>query len=335
MDGTLALPAANLAPSTFARTPLRSADDLRRAVLAEPGAFLRSNSSGLDRVLRLDPAGDVLELQSGATWRALADHAAHAVPELARFADDPWMPRTVGQSVAENAPGPDGCPLVAHVQTVALVTPDGLLRGTSRDTDSELFALTVGGYGAFGIPYSVTLRLSSLARSAANPARIETLDLQPAGTQPTDRLVLYVPPEHAEAMLGDARAQSHAWRVPIARIEVRCTQAEAQTRLRWACREYAALALHVHRPGGLGGSVRAFQFQRALIEAAVACGGSFLLSPKAPVAREHVLHCYPTLTTFLADRQRYDPNDRLTNDWTRHFRALLRRDTCEVRWSRA
>ena len=167
MHGTLALPSADLALHAFARRPLRSADDLRRAVLEQRGSPLRVDACGLDRVLRLDPAGDRIEAQSATTWRALAAYAADTAPELARFAQDTWLPPTIGQSLAKNAPGPDGHPLIAHIDAVALVTPDGQLRRASRSADSELFALAVGGYGAFGAPYSVTLRLSSLVRCAA------------------------------------------------------------------------------------------------------------------------------------------------------------------------
>jgi len=333
MHGTLVLPPADLAPRAFEKTPLRSADDLRRAVLKFPGALLRAGSWGLDRVLRLDPAGDLVEAQSATTWRALAEHAANTVPELGRLAQDTWLPRTIGQSLAQNAPGPDGFPLVEHIEAVALVTPDGQLRRASRTADSELFALAIGGHGAFGVPYAVTLRLSSLARSAARGAPAETLDLHPGENPATDRVTLYLPPERLQEFLGEARVHAQAWRIPIARVEVRHTQAEAQTRLRWAQRPYAAVALHLRKPCSLGGNLRTAQVQRALVEAAIARGGSFELAPRTFVAREHVTRCYPTMAAFFAEKQRYDPGERFENEWTRRYRALLRRDACEVRWA--
>jgi len=333
MHGTLVLPLADLGPRGFEKTPLRSADDLRRAVLNFPGVLSRTGSWGLDRVLRLDPAGDLIEAQSATTWRALAEHAANVFPELAQLAHDAWLPRTIGRSLAQNAPGPDGRALVEHIEAVALVTPDGQLRRASRAVDPELFALAIGGHGAFGVPYAVTLRLSSLARSAARGTTSESLDLRPGEHLPTDRVVLYLPPERLEDFLGEARIHTQAWRIPIARVEVRCTQSETQTRLPWAQRPYAAVALHLRKPRSLGGNVRTAQVQRTLVEAAISRGGSFELAPGAFVSREHVLHCYPMMTAFFAEKQRYDPGERFENEWTRRYRTLLRRDTFRVRWS--
>jgi hypothetical protein len=334
MLGTLVLPAATFAPRTLEKAPLRSADDLRRAVLNLRGPFPRVDVTGLDRVLRVDPAGDRIEVQCATTWRTLAEHAAHAAPGLVHFARDSWLHPTIGQSVAENSPGPDGRPLVAHIEAVALVTPDGQLRRASRLSDPEMFALVIGGHGAFGAPYSVTLRLSSLARSAACGRRPEILDLNREGDKPTGRLGLFLPPECLEDFLGEARTHSLAWRVPIARVEVRATQAESETRLRWAQREYAAVALHLPRPSRLGENVRYVQTHRALIAAAIARGGSFELSASAPVAPEHIDRCYPMMAAFFADKQRYDPAGRFENAWTGHYRALLRRAACkESRWA--
>jgi len=333
MHGTLALPPADLGPRGIEKTPLRSADDLRRAVLRFPGVPLYTGCWGLDRVLRLDPEGDLVEVQSAATWRALAEHAGNVAPELGWLAHDAWLSPTVGESLAQNSPLPDGRALVEQVEAVALVTPDGQLRRASRAVDPELFALAIGGHGAFGVLYAVTLRLSSLARSAACSTTSETLDLCPGETLPTDRVTLYLPPERLEDFLGEARAHTLAWRIPIAKVEVRRTQAEAQTRLRWAQRPYAAVALHLRQPRSLGGNVRTAQMQRTLVEAAISRGGSFELATSTFVSREHVMHCYPMMTAFFAEKRRYDPGERFENEWTRRYRAILRRDSFRVRWA--
>ena len=73
------------------------------------------------------------------------------------------------QQLVERAPhgvaGPDGRPVVAHVESLTLVTPDGLLRRIDRLTSGGLFALALGGQGLFGTLYSATLRVESLLRS--------------------------------------------------------------------------------------------------------------------------------------------------------------------------
>ena len=43
--------------------------------------------------------------------------------------------------------------------------------------------------------------------------------------------------------------------------------------------------------------------------------------------------CYPELRTFLAEKRRIDPTERLSNPWYRHYRNLFTRGGCRVRWS--
>jgi FAD/FMN-containing dehydrogenase len=332
MHGTLAIPAAIGAPRNSERAPVRSADELCRAVRDGRNAPLSLDTRRLDRVLRLDPARDRVEAQSATTWRTLAAHAAHVLPELAAFAADAWLPATIGESLAANAPGPDGCPLVEHIEAVALVTPDGQLRRASREADADLFALALGGHGAFGVPYSVTLRPSSLARAAARRTRNEILEIDPGSDAPTHDLVLYVPPDRLESFLAAVRLHAREWRMEIARVEVRPTQPETETRLCWARRAYAAVALRLRLPSGLGGQVRTVQTHHALVDAAIAHGGSFDLGADAHVSRGQVEACYPMIRAFFAEKTRYDPDGRLENRWTRRYRALLRREACEVRW---
>jgi FAD/FMN-containing dehydrogenase len=50
-------------------------------------------------------------------------------------------------------------PLIADVESFDLIDAQGQMRHCSRTQNSELFRLAVGGYGLFGVIYSVTLRL--------------------------------------------------------------------------------------------------------------------------------------------------------------------------------
>ena len=119
------------------------------------------DASRLNRILRLDAAHGLLEVQAATPWRAIAEELR---PGEARAKVHTTMP-TVGESVARNAAGPDGTPAVGHVASMALVTPEGELRRVSRMHDAELFALTAGGYGLFGTMYSITLHIGTLARA--------------------------------------------------------------------------------------------------------------------------------------------------------------------------
>jgi hypothetical protein len=301
-----------------------SASELCQAVrLARP-----FNVKRLDRVLRLDASRGVVEVQASATWASLATYLRPSVPHAITAWSDA---ATIGDSVATNSPGPDGRPAVAHVEAIALVTPDGELRRVTRG-QRDLFALAVGGQDLFGAAYSVTLRLESLARaaSAASPPAVLAL---PAGEARARVLHLLVPPEAHEQFLADVRALCADWRIAIEGIEVRRTLPEDETALCWARREYASIRLTLAEPPALGGAVRTTQLHRQLIDCAIAYDGSFPISCTPEATRAQVERCYPELPGFLAEKRRLDPGERLTNPWYRHHRSLLARQACDVRWS--
>jgi len=301
-----------------------SASELCQAVrLARP-----FNPKRLDRVLRLDASRGLVEVQASATWASLAAYLRPSAPHAITAWSDT---ATIGDSVATNSPGPDGRPAVAHVEAIALVTPDGELRRITR-TQKELFALAVGGQDLFGAAYSVTLKLESLARAASEAATPAVLALPAEGRGRVLNLLL--PPHASEPLLAEVRALCADWRIGIEGIEVRRTLPEEETILCWARREYASIRLTLSEPPALGGAVRTTQLHRQLIDAAIAHEGRFPISCTPEATRTQVERCYPELRAFLAEKRRLDPGERLTNPWYRHHRSLLSRQACDVRWSR-
>ncbi len=302
-----------------------SALELREAVRQSR----RFTAAGLDRILRLDAARGLVEVQASATWSSLAAHLHPGVPG----ADAPWhgMPG-IGESIAGNAAGPDGRPVVAHVESIALVTPDGELRRVARDAHAELFALAVGGHGLFGTPYSATLRLESMACAAAACEPAETLSL-PCSAAETQAFHLLVPPAALQRFLSDARARCEEWRTAIEGLRVRRTLSEDETVLRWARREYAAVTLLLPRRRTIGGAVRDTQLRRELIDISVTHGGSYPIACTPEATRAHAQACYPELSGLLAEKRRLDPSGKLSNDWYDHHRSLLGREPCPSTWN--
>jgi hypothetical protein len=290
----------------------------------------RFDTARLDRVLSVDARQDVVEVQSSATWDALGAHLRCSEIQLPQAWDGA---ATIGESLAENRPGPDGRPVVTHVKSVALVTPDGEIRRLSRESNAELFALAVGGQGLFGAPYSITLALQSLLCAAQDCVPAATLDL-PRGPARGRPLRLLVPPEALERFIAEARERCREWHTAIESVEVGRTLPEEETFLRWARREYAALTLLLAERRSLGGSVRSTQLRRELIDSAIDHGGSFPISCTPEATREQTQSCYPELQRFMAEKRRVDPMEKLVNPWYRHYRSLLGRESCEVRWGR-
>ena len=65
---------------------------------------------------------------------------------------------------------------------------------------------------------------------------------------------------------------------------------------------------------------------RALIDLAIARGGSYYLTYHRFATRAQVTKCHPQFAPFLALKSKYDPTDRFQSDWYRHYRAVFGRD---------
>jgi hypothetical protein len=287
------------------------------------------DAARLDRLLYADAKRGVVEVQGATAWRTLAEHLRPG-DEAAR-AITGSLP-SVGASIAWNAAGPDGRPTVRHVESLALVTPDGELRRASRAANTELFALVIGGQNLFGALYSVTLRMDSLARAIAEALPVEVSEVGEA-PRAVRRVQLLCPPEAVPALLEDCRALCAEWRISIPRTELRATAPEEETYLPWARRAYVQVALSLAAPERLGASVRLAQVCPALIEACLRRGGSFSIAQTSDASREQVEACYPRLRSLLAEKRRFDPGERLLTPWYLHHRSLLSRPGCESRWN--
>jgi FAD/FMN-containing dehydrogenase len=114
----------------------------------------------LSRVLSLDLERGLVEVETGIQWPALID----------ALADTPWAIRQkqtgaddfcIGGAVSANVHGRGLTfgPLVADIERLVVVRPDGTVMTCSRDENADLFSLVCGGYGLFGVVYSATLRL--------------------------------------------------------------------------------------------------------------------------------------------------------------------------------
>jgi FAD/FMN-containing dehydrogenase len=297
-------------------------ESVRHARAFDPGR--------LDRVLRIDTRRALVEVQANAPWKALAEQLR---PGDAQARQVRTTRATVGESLAWNAAGPDGRPAVTHVESMTLVTAEGQLRRVDRLANPALFAFCVGGHGLFGVLYSVTLRIESLARAVAEAMPVQTLQAAKAAC-PSRSLQVLVPPQQVDGFLDDSRARCSEWRIAPEGVSLRHTRHEDETFLRWACRDYMEVSFAFAERSTIGGAVRSAQLRRELIDAAIARGGSFPIACTPEATRAQTERCYPQLAAFLAEQRRIDPGERMANGWLRHQKALLRREACEVRWAR-
>ena len=123
------------------------------------------DTGGLNRVLRFDDAEGTVEVESGILWpdlvRDLLARQAGGFPRWGIAQKQTGADRlSLGGALAANIHG-RGLkmrPIIGDVEAFTLVGPDGAVRRCSRWQHSELFRLVIGGYGLFGIVYSVKLR---------------------------------------------------------------------------------------------------------------------------------------------------------------------------------
>ncbi len=127
---------------------------------------LHFNTKRLNRVLQFDREVGLLEVEAGISWaelipnylkRQLGSELQWGIAQKQTGADL----FTIGGAVSVNIHGGGLCmpPFIANIEAFRLVDSKGALRTCSRTTNIDLFQLVVGGYGLFGILYSVILRL--------------------------------------------------------------------------------------------------------------------------------------------------------------------------------
>jgi FAD/FMN-containing dehydrogenase len=120
----------------------------------------------LDRVLAFDMERGLIEVESGMQWPKLLDELTSAQRGRAKqwgFAQKQTGADrlTMGGCVSANVHGRGLTlpPFVGDVESFTLLDAKGDLKNCSRAENQELFRLVTGGYGLFGLIYSVTLRL--------------------------------------------------------------------------------------------------------------------------------------------------------------------------------
>jgi FAD/FMN-containing dehydrogenase len=164
--------------------------------------------------------------------------------------------------------------------------------------------------------------------SAYLPNYAQQLKDKVAGKSESSLIIteIYVPREALADFLAQAAESLRALGVPVIYGTVRLIEKDGESFLPWARESYACIIfnlLTIHTAAGIETSARAF---RALIDLAIARGGSYYLTYHRFATREQVTKCHPRFASFLALKKKYDPDERFQSDWYRHYRAVFARD---------
>src|SRR5205809_3558819 len=134
---------------------------------------------------------------------------------------------------------------------------------------------------------------------------------------------IYVPRADLSDFLAHAGELLRSNRTIVIYGTVRLIEKDDESFLAWAKEPYACIIfnlLTLHTPAGIEASVRSF---RALIDQAIARGGSYYLTYHKFAKPEQVMACYPQFKQFLELKGKYDPTERFQSDWYRHYRKLF------------
>jgi FAD/FMN-containing dehydrogenase len=149
--------------------------------------------SRLGRVLRFDREVGRVEVEAGIQWPELMAWLLDAQPDVPGgrpawgIVQKPTGAdrMSIGGAVAANVHGRglQRPPFVADVESLEVLDGAGERRRCSRQENSELFRLVVGGYGLFGIVSTVTMRLAPRRKLERVVQTIDVDDVVPAFEQ--------------------------------------------------------------------------------------------------------------------------------------------------------
>ncbi|MBH05897.1 MAG: hypothetical protein CMJ20_06215 [Phycisphaeraceae bacterium] len=144
------------------------------------------DTRSLSRIHRLDRRDGLVTVESGIQWPALV----HGLIQMQEGEKAQWGIRqkqtgadhlSIGGALGANVHGRGLLmkPFVDDVESFELVNANGELVTCSRTQNKDLFGLVIGGYGMFGMIYTVTLRLNRRHKLERVVDRIDLEEFMP------------------------------------------------------------------------------------------------------------------------------------------------------------
>lgn len=135
---------------------------------------------------------------------------------------------------------------------------------------------------------------------------------------------IYVPRDQLAGFFGDVRADFRKNSVDLIYGTVRLIEKDEESFLRWAREPYACIIFNLHTAHTEAAKESTAGHFRRLIDRAITRGGSYYLTYHRWARRDQVEACYPQFTQFLEQKEQWDPEQRFTSDWYRHYRKMFR-----------
>lgn len=153
----------------------------------------------------------------------------------------------------------------------------------------------------------------------------EALDRRLGATLKATEMIteLYVPRARLTGFMQRAAEELRSRGLPVIYGTVRLIERDTESFLAWAREDWACIIFNLHTEHTPTGLIQAADAFRALIDAALAFGGSYFLTYHRWALREQVERAYPQFAEFLRLKQTYDPENRFQSDWWRHYRTMF------------
>lgn len=134
---------------------------------------------------------------------------------------------------------------------------------------------------------------------------------------------LYVQRARLADFLGAAADSLRRTRAQAIYGTVRLIERDGDSLLAWAREPWACVVFNLHVRHDVAGLAAAAHSFRALIDLALARGGSYYLTYHRWAQREQVEAAYPRFGAFLRAKRAFDPAGRWCSDWYRHHCRLF------------
>ena len=134
---------------------------------------------------------------------------------------------------------------------------------------------------------------------------------------------LYVPRAALADFLDAAARELRAREADVVYGTVRLVERDEETLLAWAREPWACTVLNLHVEHDAVSVGRAADAFRALIDVALAFGGSYYLTYHRWARRDQLEAAYPQIHEFVRAKHARDPRGVIQSDWYRHLLRLL------------
>jgi FAD/FMN-containing dehydrogenase len=153
----------------------------------------------------------------------------------------------------------------------------------------------------------------------------EELDRQLGATVKATEMIteLYVPRAQLVEFMRRAADELRPRGVPVIYGTVRLIERDAESFLAWAREDWACVIFNLHTEHSPAGQTKAADAFRALIDAALAFGGSYFLTYHRWARRTQVEQAYPQFAEFLRRKTAHDPAHRFQSEWWRHYQRMF------------